>query len=125
MRQLRRNIVVRDFLLALYVLSAATFGFAHKPITIASSVDLSAYALPDGSLPFICGGKNGPAGKHVCALCDACLISAAPGLLSDHEPPSELPGKILAEARPDDYRAHVGSDRPLSFRSRAPPQLET
>jgi hypothetical protein len=124
MRQLRRNLFVRDFLLALYVLSVATFGFAHKPITIASSVDLSAYTLPDGSLPVICGGKNGPAGKHVCAVCDACLLSAAPGLLANHEPSVPVHADILVAAWPDEYRAYAGSDRPLSFRSRAPPHVE-
>jgi hypothetical protein len=119
---LRRNDLTRGLLFALYVLAAATFGFAHKPITPASNVDLAAYALPDGSLPFVCGGGKGvPGGKHACSACAACLLSAAPGLINEHDRLLSVAQRFVVDAWPDGYRANVGTDWPPNFRSRAPP----
>ncbi len=130
MSHLRRNRLVRRVLLASYVLAVALLGFAHQPISLVRVADLSAYALPDGSLPFICGaGKSGAGahgGKHACAACSACLLTAAPGLLDDHDhrlPPA--PTNVIAAARLDPYRAHVAADRPLGFQSRGPPRTLT
>jgi len=75
-------------LLALYVLAVATLGFAHKPISFfkvsgSAATDLAAFAMPDGSLPEICriGGAGTPSKTHhVGASCEACLLTAAPGL---------------------------------------------
>lgn len=75
-------------LLALYVLAVVTLGFAHKPISFSkvsgpAATNLAAFAMPDGSLPEICrtGGAGTP-GKshHVGAVCEVCLLTAAPGL---------------------------------------------
>lgn len=63
----------------LLALSIALIGFAHQPPAAgaqpAQGVDLSAYALPDGSLPVLClgvdGGGEATSGLH----CPACLVS--------------------------------------------------
>ncbi len=67
---------------ALYALTAVTVGFAHKPAaSVSRSVELAAYALPDGTLPPICAhDDNAPAGHAAAAQCDACLLTSAPGL---------------------------------------------
>jgi hypothetical protein len=70
---------------ALYALAMATSGFAHRPIAapLDQSIELAAYALPDGSLPPLCAHDEGaPADdSHAAAShCDACALSAAPGL---------------------------------------------
>ncbi|MFO1116385.1 MAG: hypothetical protein U1E28_11920 [Beijerinckiaceae bacterium] len=66
---------------ALYALTAVTVGFAHKPASLPRSVELAAYALPDGTLPPICAhDENAPAGHAAAAQCDACLLTSAPGL---------------------------------------------
>ena len=57
-------------------------GFAHQPATLARSapVDLSAYALPDGTLPIFCltDTDGSPKGGHPHAQpCDACRIGAS------------------------------------------------
>jgi hypothetical protein len=88
MRRLRELTIGRRLLLALYVLAVVTLGFAHKPISFSkvsgpTATDLVSFAMPDGSLPEICwtGGAGTP-GKphHVGASCEACLLTAAPGL---------------------------------------------
>lgn len=87
MQWFRRLRLIRQWLLALYVLSMASLGFAHQALILpAPAPDLSAYVLPDGTLPVVCTPDMGdaPAGSlpHLnAALCDACLLSAAPGLL--------------------------------------------
>ena len=58
-------------------------GFAHKAVVLPApaAADLSAFALPDGSLPLIClgadpssdDGKSSVAGNG----CDACRIAAS------------------------------------------------
>jgi len=59
-------------------------GFAHRPLAATVPLDVSAYSLPDGSLPTICipgdiDDKNGKAaGQH----CDACRITSAAALPS-------------------------------------------
>lgn len=71
---------------AIYVAASAMAGFAHTPIVTrdaAPAIDLSAYVLPDGTVPVICiygpADEDAPqAGGH--RLCDACLLTAAPGL---------------------------------------------
>jgi hypothetical protein len=75
---------LRLWVIALYALSMAVVGFAHRgtPASPSSGVDLAAYALPDGTLPTLCqDGETGKAPSVVSAACDACLLTAAPGLL--------------------------------------------
>lgn len=72
---------------AVFMLAALFVGFAHRPLAIAqrpAPVDMTAYALPDGTLPEVCLGADGggDGSSHGRASsCDACVLSAAPGLL--------------------------------------------
>ncbi|BBE70814.1 hypothetical protein [Oharaeibacter diazotrophicus] len=68
----------------LYALVAVLVGFAHRPLVLQPpEAVVAALPLPDGTVPPICG-KDGadPAADHHAgaALCDACLVTAAPGL---------------------------------------------
>ena len=73
---------------ALYALAVTASGLAHQPISgsaaasIVQTIDLAAYAMPDGSIPALCLHDDGaPAGEtHASQRCDACALSAAPGL---------------------------------------------
>lgn len=59
-------------------------GFAHRPLAATNLLAISAYALPDGSLPTICipGDSDGKTGKDVGPRCDACRIASAAALPS-------------------------------------------
>lgn len=77
---------LRVVVIAFYALAVCSLGFAHQTASIAaSSLDLSAYALPDGSLPDICAGEAQSSDQHGIpqgaskGLCDACLLTSAPG----------------------------------------------
>lgn len=76
---------LRPVVLALYALAMVTLGFAHKmPVTgFADDVrlELAALTLPDGSVPDLCltGDASGQDTAHA-GVCDACLLTAAPGL---------------------------------------------
>jgi len=96
---------------------------AHRPVRQATP-DLSAYALPDGSVPPLCApgldrGRS-PNSRSI-AVCDACLLTAAPGLVVaglSLTPPSTLPPARLGtahEAKRFEQR-YVTAARP-----RAPP----
>lgn len=127
MRRLRQSQWAQKILLALYVLAAATLGLGHRPLSAAGTAELAAYALPDGTLPLICrSGGSGtlPIGKHACAVCDACLLTAAPGLLAVADR-LQLPScDSLGSAWSEGGNECVGFDWPLGFQSRAPPLSE-
>lgn len=81
LRVLVRSRVMRSLALGLYVLASASVGFAHRPAAL--SVDLAQYALPDGTIPIICGGqgKDDKGGQRASRPpCDACCLTYAPGL---------------------------------------------
>lgn len=68
---------------AFYALAMLLLGFAHVPVAAQGArPDLSAFALPDGSLPNICFGKEeGGKGAHLQgAVCAACLLTAGADL---------------------------------------------
>jgi hypothetical protein len=98
MERLRELRTVRILITALYALSMAVLGFAHISAPSAFSaerLDLSSYALPDGSLPEVCLSGQGSKAPHLAGPeCDACLLTASPGL-----PLSPVPAaKHAAEA---------------------------
>ncbi len=71
-------------IIALYALAMFTAGFAHHTVTLAKpNIDLSAYALPDGTIPVLCetGGENGGSGHDAQQSCPACILRSAPGLV--------------------------------------------
>ncbi|MEJ1157528.1 hypothetical protein [Prosthecomicrobium sp. N25] len=86
---------------ALAMLAAVLFGTAHRPLGLQpdrpAPALLAAYALPDGTVPAICAVDDGaPAGPHVLAMCDACLIAGAPGLPAPAAPSLVAPdGKAI------------------------------
>ncbi|RCS24926.1 hypothetical protein DUT91_05625 [Phyllobacterium salinisoli] len=83
--------------------------FAHKPVILSpnSGIDLSAYTLPDGTVPVLClpSGGNGDTHDHrdehqYGNACEACRISAA---FACPVPPKTAgpvlsPGEIIAFA---------------------------
>ena len=86
MGRFRENAWLRAVVTTLYMVVAATIGFAHKPVALASAdVDLALFRLPDGSLPILCqstpDGENGkPSHADGYKGCDACRLTEQPGL---------------------------------------------
>jgi hypothetical protein len=88
---------------ALLALTTVLVGFAHRPIGLATNVDVTAaYALPDGSPLDFCRVADGrasddgapPAHGAFDGHCDACLLSGAPGLGAVAEIVLPVPGPI-------------------------------
>lgn len=86
MDRLRHFRILTIFVIAFYALAMAGMGFAHQALPVApSSPDLSALVLPDGSLPDLCAegaspsDPSGPPQGAGAGVCDACLLTAAPG----------------------------------------------
>lgn len=124
MEALRNLRILRTFVIAWYALAIATAGFAHQALPMApSSPDLSAFVLPDGSVPDLCvegansSGSGGlPQGTSQ-AFCDACLLTAAPGAVpaagcwvpvrqAVSSPPSSVPVGRLA-LQPQHHVPHL------------------
>lgn len=86
MRRFRNLGSANIYLAVLYGLAMLLLPLAHRPLAPATT-DLSAYALPDGTLPVICWSGIGQSKlpKSAKRICDACLLTAAPGLF-----PAEL-----------------------------------
>ena len=87
---------------AFYALAMVLVAFAHQPVfedaerNRAAAIDLSAYVLPDGSLPVLCFGDagDGDGRTTLSTNCDACRIASAAGL-----PEPSSPGLKLAASR--------------------------
>lgn len=77
LRQSRISFLV----VALYALAMVTLAGAHRPVS-AGAIELAAYALPDGTLPTLCGHDDAqtPA-KAAPGHCEACALASAPGLI--------------------------------------------
>lgn len=72
------------FVVTLYGLAMALMPFGHRPLNLPTGPDLSEYALPDGTLPVLCAttpGKPGQPASRSGVICDACLLTSAPGLV--------------------------------------------
>lgn len=75
MRVWRSGRVLRCGLTALLMLSAVLFGFAHRFAAQPIAPDLSAFAMPDGSMPVLCQtGTDGSAPTGVHDDCPACRL---------------------------------------------------
>lgn len=66
----------------LCALALVFVAFAHQPVSAASAQpDLSAYTLPDGTLPVLCLTDSGDTDHHKSAWhgngCEACRLSAS------------------------------------------------
>lgn len=114
-RQFAQNVMLLVLAAALGVL-----GFGHR-MALHDPVDLSAYAMPDGSLPELChdGGSADPGQKHQ-APCPACRIIAAvelPPILS--LPPVQL--EPVAVIWPEAALADTPAQPPRAPPARGPP----
>jgi hypothetical protein len=83
--RLCRAPTLAQWVTALYLLASRVVGFGQRSLDPAAppQPDLSAYALPDGALPWICSARDDSGGKEERAsqvVCAACLLTAAPGL---------------------------------------------
>ncbi len=90
--------LLRVWVLTIYALAVAATGFAHgQPSLQNPRPDLTAYVLPDGSLPTICydGDTTGGSSPAASFVCDACLLSAAPGLPVCTAEPQSHPRRTL------------------------------
>lgn len=110
---------------ALYALAMILFGFAHQPLAAVSSVgvDLAAHALPDGSLPPICGhdGDRAPAQRMTTQICDACALAAAHGLVQAPDAFAFIP-TIRVVAMVGEQRGQHSPAARHSPTSRGPPR---
>jgi hypothetical protein len=76
MMRLRPHLM-RSLLVVLLALALAMVGYGHR-MALPDAPDLSAYAMPDGTLPVLCLVDGQDAQKHMAdAPCPACVISAA------------------------------------------------
>jgi hypothetical protein len=109
------------------VLALVMVGFAHRPLMAApyDGVDMTAYLLPDGTLPVICvdGKADDKPEKMAYHGCDACRLSASILLA---EPPVAM--VRIAHSAPADLAAirRIFLPQrlyPPNARPRAPPVL--
>jgi hypothetical protein len=113
---------------ALYAVAMLTLGFAHSNAGArsaafeASSAQMMAAALPDGTLPSLCGkGPAGPAHKGG-TICDACQLTSAPGAVA--APPAALnPPRLVARLTPVRVIASVADPAAFEPQSRGPPSF--
>ncbi|WP_237155036.1 hypothetical protein [Oryzibacter oryziterrae] len=122
---LRQAVDIRiGFAIVLFCLSAM-MGAAHKPIVLgeaAQQVGSATTSTIDANGLVICNGSaRTPGGRAVASsICDACLVTAAPGLVGS---PAvlPLPGNIqLAQALAPEVRAPDALDRTWTS-ARGPP----
>lgn len=95
-----RSASLRAVVALIYALAAALVGFGHAPGAVRAgspAADLAALVLPDGTLPQLCLAAGDDAGGTAGSrnVCDACRLTAAPGL-------GPVPGLL---ATPPDRRA--------------------
>ena len=118
LRQSRISFLV----VALYALAMATLAGAHRPVSVAA-IELAAYALPDGTLPTLCGHDDGQApGKAAPAHCEACALAGAPGLIPPDQASFVAPGVLRRVAWIDPHGQFLPSAQRAPA-SRGPPAL--
>lgn len=106
---------------AFYALAMATLGVAHRQAAAATTIELAAYALPDGTLPTLCAHdeSQGPAGIAPNG-CDACALASAPGLFPPQQSWSSAPAPVRRVAWLDPQGQFRAATRPAPV-SRGPP----
>lgn len=92
--RLRRSLAA--LLTGLFALAIVVAPTAHARAVIGKALFVAAYAMPDGTLPDICGHAGAPVehhGQHRSApACLACIIMAAPGL---PDVPPAIAGRVM------------------------------
>lgn len=112
---------------ALFALTAVLVGFAHRPLESFAPYDVASWVLPDGTLPDLChvdfDDPSAPVPGHgATAVCDACLLTSAPGL-------GAVAGVVLPVAAgrmpvPEIARAQMAAGEPTRApSSRGPPAV--
>lgn len=127
MRILKQRQAARAILAALYGLAMLLLPLAHRAITASESQDLTAFALPDGSLPEICASNKKTSdkspGRHA-SPCDACLLAGTAGLPVN---PVDLNTVLLTEPLRHGSRPALSYGERLyvfeDTRQRAPPSI--
>lgn len=111
---------LRAAIVALYGLAMVLLPYAHRHLSLDAEPDLSAFVLPDGTLPLLCK-SNAPGGNKASRswTCDACRLTAAPGLVAP--PAVQVSGSRLillckSDRSPDAprferFRPHLGQPR--------------
>ncbi|HML30769.1 MAG TPA: hypothetical protein PKE16_18410, partial [Hyphomicrobium sp.] len=100
--QATRSRTMRCALLMAYLLACVLVGAVRNPHPTKPPIDLSAYALPDGTVPQICSAMNavGHVGVHN-DICGQCCFEKLPGLHAPAESdllPMRGVGKRLTSA---------------------------
>ena len=118
LRQSRISFLV----VALYALAMATLAGAHRPVS-AAAMELAAYALPDGTLPTLCGHDDAQApAKAAPGHCEACALASAPGLIPPDQASFVAPGVLRRVAWIDPHGQFLPSAQRAPA-SRGPPAL--
>ncbi len=76
-------VVMRVWLVALFALSATLTGFSHRHAHAIAKLDLSAYTLPDGTVPVVCFGMGDGSDDALpgeFTRCEACLALSGANL---------------------------------------------
>lgn len=128
----RKTSWIRVAVAIAYAAGMLLLPFSHRTVAAPSSPnDLVVYALPDGTVPVICrSGRTAgssdtstPATDKCPKVCDACRLTAAPGLGSVPAIPIALRSSVATTVR---YwalaRAPENSDFPYDGQSRGPPR---
>jgi hypothetical protein len=105
--------ISQSLLVVLLALAVVGIGYGHR-MNPGYPVDLTAYAMPDGTLPQLCldGSAQDPIAKPPCP---ACTIVAAFLL-----PPATLPAPVLLAANMADWPMPIATAQ-AAHRPRAPP----
>ena len=106
---------------AFYALAMATLGVAHRPVAPATTIELAAYALPDGTLPPLCAHDDAQGPTSVAPWkCDACAQASAPGLVPPQQHWCSAPALVRRVAWIDPKGQFRAATRPAPV-SRGPP----
>ncbi len=110
----------RTLMLLLLAVALGVLGFGHR-VALHDPVDLSAYAMPDGTLPELChDGGAADHGQKDQAPCPACRIIAAvelPPMIT--LPPVQL--EPVAVVWPEAALAGASEHQPRAPPARGPP----
>lgn len=78
-----RNWKTKVALAVLYTLAMALLPLAHTPPAFSANEELSAFALPDGTVPLICNSDSSKPDQEKLEhkpACAACQLMSCPGL---------------------------------------------
>jgi hypothetical protein len=109
----------------LYAVAMLLLGFSHLKPSVAFTPELAAFVLPDGTQVALCGsgeqGRAPPGSPHGKALCDACMLTSAPGALSA-PPLAPAPADRFTRLAIFRHMESAAKRFALAPQSRGPPQ---